>query len=83
MHTRARRAHNDTRCERILASSRPLDIDDPPWQQHHRREVDAAVIDALVYMRDVEGFTDRDLVEFTAPHPNTLDDALIVSFLEV
>ena len=44
--------------------------------------VDAAVLDTLVYIRDVEGFTDRDLVGLTA-HRSTLGDPLLRDFLEV
>ena len=75
------RARNEARCERILRSSRPLEIDDLPWDER-AGVVDDAVIDALVYMRDVEGFTDRDLVGFTA-HRNTVRDPLIGRFLEI
>ena len=80
--TRSLRAGNERRCERILARSRPLEVDDLPWDRHDADVVDDAVIDALVYMRDVEGFTDRELVGFTA-HRNTLADPLIRSFLDV
>ena len=83
MHTdRAIRSSNESRCERILRSSRPLPLDNLPWERHARTVVDDSVIGALIYMRDVEGFTDRDLVGFTA-HRNTLRDPLIGPFLDV
>ena len=38
------------------------------------------MLDTLVYIRDVEGFTDRDLVGLTA-HRSTLGDPLLRDFL--
>ena len=82
MRTGAMRVRNEGRCERLGGSSRPLRLDDLSWERPAQGAVDDEVIDALVYMRDVEGFTDRDLVGFTA-HRNTLGDPLIRRFLEV
>ena len=45
--TRSLRAGNERRCERILARSRPLEVDDLPWDRHDADVVDDAVIDAL------------------------------------
>ena len=41
-----------------------------------------SVIDTLIYMRDVEGFTDRDLVGLVA-HRTTLADPVIRRFLDL
>src|SRR5688572_21205404 len=83
MHSwRAMKHRNEARCERILDSSGPLALDDIDWDAAARTEVDPDVIDVLVYMRDVEGFTDRDLVGLTA-HRRTLGDPLVARFLEV
>jgi hypothetical protein len=65
----------------MLDSSRPLELDDLPWEDP-TVGLDDRVVDALVYMRDVEGFTDRDLIGLTA-HRTTLGDPLIARFLEV
>ena len=80
--SREMRARNEARCERILDSSRPLELDDLPWQQAHHIELDDEVIDTLVYMRDVEGFTDSYLVGLGA-HRTTVADPLIGRFLDV
>ena len=40
------------------------------------------MIDTLIYMRDVEGFTDRDLVGLVA-HRTTLADPVIRRFLDL
>lgn len=56
--------------------------DDLAWDRVGADAVDANVLGALVYMRDVEGFTDRELVGLTA-HRTTLGDPLIGRFLEV
>lgn len=76
------RQRNEARCGDILEASVPLALDDLPWGEPASVVLDSAVIDALVYMRDVEGFTDRDLVGFTA-HRTTLADPLISRFLDV
>lgn len=74
------RAHNEARCARLLQSSAALVTGDLAWDDIADRAVVPEVLDALVYMRDVEGFTDRDLVGLTA-HRNTLHDPLIGPFL--
>lgn len=76
------RDSNERRCRRILSSAAPLQTSDLPWDEigHHR--VAPAVIDCLVYMRDVEGFTDRDLVGLVA-HRSTLADPVIRPFLDI
>lgn len=77
---RARRAENEARCERLVARSALLEVDDLRWDDVGARRVDDGVLACLVYMRDVEGFTDRDFVGVVA-HPNTLGDPLIARFL--
>jgi hypothetical protein len=78
------RARNERRCERILdtAAASPLQLEDLPWERIGDDELDAAAIDVLVYMRDVEGFTDRDLVGLSA-HRTTLGDPVIGRFLPI
>ncbi|HVM39704.1 MAG TPA: hypothetical protein VM618_02860 [Acidimicrobiia bacterium] len=76
------RDRNERRCTRILDAAAPLPIDDLAWHAVPDTEIAAEVLDCLVYMRDVEGFTDRELVGVTA-HPNTTGDPLIARFLEV
>lgn len=76
------RSRNETRCLRILDAASPLRVSDLAWGGVSRVEVAPAVIDTLVYMRDVEGFTDRDLVGLTA-HRNTLRDPIVGRFLEI
>jgi hypothetical protein len=80
--TEALRRRNDERCRRNLDGASPLRTDDLAWEGVGTVRVDEEVLRALVYMRDVEGFTDRDLVGFTA-HPNTLADPLVRDFLDV
>jgi hypothetical protein len=79
---RARRASNEGRCGRILDSAAPLQVDDLDWDAVGSVALEDSVIDTLVYMRDVEGFTDRDLVGLVA-HRTTLADPLIRRFLDV
>ena len=76
------RRRNEARCHRILRASQPLRTDDLPWSTLHDHAIAPDVIDTLVYMRDVEGFTDRDLVGLTA-HRTTLGDPLVKRFLDV
>jgi hypothetical protein len=78
--TGALRAHNEARCERLVARSSLVEVDDLAWDDVGTRAVDDGVLACLVYMRDVEGFTDRDLVGVVA-HPNTLGDPLVARFL--
>lgn len=79
---RAIRAGNEGRCRRILDTAAPLQIGDLDWDGVGRVELDPSVIDTLIYMRDVEGFTDRDLVGLVG-HRTTLADPLIRRFLDV
>jgi rubrerythrin len=78
--TRALRAQNEARCERLVARSALVEVDDLAWGEVGSQPVDDGVLACLVYMRDVEGFTDRDLVGVVA-HPNTLGDPLVARFL--
>lgn len=79
---RALRAGNERRCRRLLDTAAPLVVEDLDWASVGTVEVDPEVVDTLVYMRDVEGFTDRDLVGLVA-HRTTLADPLIRRFLDV
>src|SRR5262245_15206936 len=76
------RARNDERCRRILATASPLVVDDLEWDAVADHEIDPDALASVIYMRDVEGFTDRDLVGLTA-HRTTLGDPLIRDFLPV
>lgn len=76
------RAGNEARCLRILDASGPLELEDLAWAEVGRHELAPEVIDTLIYMRDVEGFTDRDLVGLTA-HRTTLGDPVIRRFLGI
>lgn len=73
---------NEARCARILEASAPLEVDDLPWDHVGTATLDERVVASLVYMRDVEGFTDRYLVGLAA-HRTTLGDPLIGQFLTV
>lgn len=77
-----RRRRNEARCARILDASSALQLDDLPWHEVGRHHVDDRVLRTLVYMRDVEGFTDRDLVGLSA-HRTTLGDPLVRRFLDI
>jgi hypothetical protein len=76
------RQQNEARCERILSASAPLDLDDLAWDRVGDVALDDGIIAALVYMRDVEGFTDSYVVGLGA-HRTTLSDPLIGRFLDV
>jgi rubrerythrin len=76
------KASNEARCDRLLAAAGALEIGDLDWSSAGSIELPADVIATLVYMRDVEGFTDRDLVGLTA-HRTTLGDPIIRRFLHV
>lgn len=76
------RARNEARCQRLLAKSELLPVDDLDWAGVGDHVVDAGVLDTLVYMRDVEGFTSSYVVGLGA-HKSTLADPLIAEFLEV
>ena len=79
---RALRVSNEGRCTRILDSAAPLQIDDLDWAGVGSVELESSVVDTLIYMRDVEGFTDRDLVGLVA-HRTTLADPIIRRFLDL
>ena len=74
------RARNERRCDRILQRAAPLQTADLDWESVPAYEIEPEALACLVYMRDVEGFTDRDLVGLTA-HPTTLGDPLLNRFL--
>lgn len=74
------RASNTARCERLVARSALLDTTGITWDRAADVELDDDAIATLVYMRDVEGFTNRDIVGLTA-HPATHADPLLVAFL--
>ena len=63
-----------------MARSALVEVDDLAWHEVGATRVEDDVLTCLLYMRDVEGFTDRDLAGAIA-HPNTLADPLIVEFL--
>lgn len=77
-----RRIENERRCERLLGKAALIEIDDLDWDRVGEQPVDPEVLACLVYMRDVEGFTDRDLVGAVA-HPVTLGDPIVRRFLDV
>src|SRR4051812_48483611 len=76
------RATNEARCRRLLARSELLVVDDLDWSTVGTVELDPGVIDTLVYMRDVEGFTGSYVVGLGA-HKTTLADPIVRAFLEV
>lgn len=76
------RARNEARCRHLLERSELLAVDDLNWSQVGNVELDQGVIDTLVYMRDVEGFTGSYLVGLGA-HRTTLADPLVADFLGV
>jgi hypothetical protein len=71
---------NERRCERLVAKSALLDTRDIRWEDAAAVELDDAALACLVYMRDVEGFTTRELSGL-AGHPTTLADPLVRRFL--
>lgn len=79
---RALRTRNEARCQRLLARSELLDTSDLDWSQAGSAPLDEGVLDTLVYMRDVEGFTDS-YVQGIGAHRTTLGDPLVRAFLEV
>src|SRR5690349_6955465 len=76
------RTRNGERGAHILEHAAPLRLEDLEWDAVGAVELDRRVVASLVYMRDVEGFTDRDLVGLTA-HRTTLADPLIRRFLAI
>ena len=79
---RALRERNEARCRRILDTAEPLELGDLDWASVGAVELEADVLAVLVYIRDVEGFTDRDLVGLTA-HRTTLGDPIVRRFLDL
>lgn len=75
------RRANEQRCRRLLARSELLAVDDLDWAAAGDHELTPGMIDTLVYMRDVEGFTDSYVVGLAA-HRSTLADPLVRDFLE-
>lgn len=78
----ALRTINEARCRRILAKSELLDTSDLDWSSVGANELSSGVLDALVYMRDVEGFTDS-YVSGIGAHRTTLADPLVAAFVDV
>jgi hypothetical protein len=76
------RSENERRCEGLLRRSALLDTDGVEWDAVGRHQVSDDVLHCLVYMRDVEAFTNRYLAGVVA-HPNTLSDPLISQFLPI
>jgi hypothetical protein len=74
------RAKNTARCERLVARSALLETSDLSWDRAADVELDDDALATVLYMRDVEGFTDRDFVGLSA-HPTTHADPLVVAFL--
>jgi rubrerythrin len=66
----------------LLERSGLVEVEDLAWERVGSTALDPDAIACLLYMRDVEGFTDRDLVGAVA-HPNTLGDPLLRRFLDV
>lgn len=79
---KALREHNENRCRRLLAKSELLDTSDLDWSTAGAVELDPGVLDTLVYMRDVEGFTDSYVTGIGA-HRTTLADPIIAAFVDV
>jgi len=76
------RTSNEARCRRILARSELLHVEDLDWSQAGAVEIDEGTIDTLVYMRDVEGFTNSYVAGIGA-HRTTLSDPIVADFLGV
>jgi hypothetical protein len=76
------RRRNEARCQRILDRSGLLDVDDLEWDRVGEVELEPDVIRTLIYMRDVEGYTDRDPIGLSA-HRTTLADEMVAEFLRM
>ena len=74
------RRHNEARCRQILDRAEDLVVDDLEWDRVGEVELAPEVVQTLLYMRDVEGYTDRDPVGFSA-HRTTLSDEMVARFL--
>lgn len=81
MRTTDLRAANERRCRRLVDRSAPVAQDDLDWAAVPETPIDEDTWATLLYMRDVEGFTDRDLSGF-AGHPTTRADPLVADFLD-
>jgi hypothetical protein len=80
-HGRSPRDENVRRCERLVARSALLDTSDLRWDDAAAHPLPLETLATLAYMRDVENFTNRDLVGL-AGHPATLADPLVARFLD-
>lgn len=78
--TREMRRDNEERCARLVDRSALLDTRGIRWEDAGAVELEPGTLACLVYMRDVEGFTNRDLVGLSG-HPATLADPLVRRFL--
>lgn len=76
------RANNEARCRRILQRSELLNVEDLDWSQAGVVELDDGMLATLVYMRDVEGFTDSYVAGIGA-HRTTLSDPIVADFLAI
>ncbi|MDQ6696109.1 MAG: ferritin-like domain-containing protein [Actinomycetota bacterium] len=76
------RENNERRCRHLLDRSELLAVNDLDWSHVGAHELAPGVIDTLVYMRDVEGFTGSYLVGLGA-HRTTLADPLVATFFGV
>lgn len=75
------RNRNEDRCWRLAGPANPLTADDLDWGAVGNTTLDPDTIACLVYMRDVEGFTDQYVAGF-AGHPTTLADPVISAFVD-
>ncbi|MEY2471037.1 MAG: hypothetical protein QOK28_366 [Actinomycetota bacterium] len=73
---------NERRCDDLLRRSELLDTTDLDWDAVGNAPIDADAIATLVYMRDVEAFTNRYLTGLVA-HPATLRDERVAQFLPI
>ena len=75
------RTRNEDRCRRLLDRSGLLDTTGIDFDRAADVELPDGILHCLVYMRDVENFTNRDLVGL-AGHPKTLADPIVNRFLD-
>ena len=75
------RNRNEDRCWRLAGPANPLTADDLDWDAVGSTTLDPDTIACLVYMRDVEGFTDQYVAGF-AGHPTTLADPVVSAFVD-
>ncbi|MEY2417677.1 MAG: hypothetical protein QOG90_357, partial [Actinomycetota bacterium] len=73
---------NERRCDELLRRSELLDTTDLDWDAVGDAPIEADAIATLVYMRDVEAFTNRYLTGLVA-HPATLRDERVARFLPI